>query len=168
MEDSYSIDRPYHRWALGPKDLSTSFLFVFQALSPSHLSACWHLVPFSGFWVWFDLSPYFFSDCLSPCLISNLYPTVLNAVKEKNCGRNVYLNPNVLICFCCARFMLCSVSFLRSATTSYTVSERNIFVFVTPNPLFLFSKLNKFMDVSNACVSIQSSIFSMSVLKFWA
>ena len=37
-------------------------------------------------------------------------------------------------------YLLGSVSFLRSATTSCTVSVRNIFVFVTPNPHFLFSK----------------------------
>ena len=109
------------------------------------------------------MSPYFFSDCLSPCLISYLYPTVLNAVKEKNCGRNVYLNPNVLKCFCCAwLFVVLSVLPPFSDHLLHCIGK-NYICFCDPQPSFFIFKLNKFMDVLNARVSIQPSIFSMFV-----
>ena len=118
----------------------------------------------------FDLSPYFFSDCLSPCLISYLWPTVLNAAKENNCGRNVYLNPNVLICFCCARlFVLLSVLPPFSDHLLHCIGKKYICFCEPQCPpfIYLLSILNTFVDFY-VCVSIQPSIFSMSVLKSWA
>ena len=83
----------------------------------------------------FDLSPCFFSCCLSPCLILYLYPTVLIAVKEMNCRRYVSQNSNVLICFSlCVVICYASCPSSVSATISCTVSVRNIFVFVNPTP----------------------------------